>query len=194
MEIEFLVKKITAEIMSEFSGLKHTVMIFGKQNDDYTPPVDAIIKSGVRVLYLEDDWQTIPVDRYILPFLSLNQMGDLVHGTARGRVAVMVLETLLKGHTVEVAVFGYENYLETAPGSLIQLYDTQKQILAGFGIKPLEDRPDVIRFIRKSLITEKDIRGAADKGLGTLKVMKHACITPLAADQARENNIEILKQ
>lgn len=196
MEIESLIKKITAEIISEFSEFsqRKSIMIFGKKGDVYTTPVNHIIKSGAKILYLGDDWQNCTISRYILPILDLNQMGDLVRGMARGRVAGMVLDTILKGNAVEVAVFGYEQYLETAPESLINLYDRQRRVLAGFGIIPLKGRRNNAHLMQKVLITEKEIRLAADRGIRQLKVLKSACITPLASDLANEKKIEILKQ
>ena len=194
--IESLVSKITAEILSQFSEAlgkpKETVMVFGKSDDAYPSCVGRILKSGVRVLYLDTDWQASRVDRYILPFLDLNQMGDLSRGMARGRIAGMVLNTVLKGHVVEVAAYGYEHYLETAPEALIKLYQGQRETLIDFGIRPLEDKRESLRMTDKSLITEKDVRQALEKRIGSLRVMKGACVTPLAADLARENKIKIL--
>ena len=213
MDLESLVKKIAAEILQELKGEltselkgglvralgsdKKTIAVFGKPDEAYPDPVSRIINSGVRVLYVDDDWQGQNIDRYILPFMTLNQMGDLSRGMARGRIAGMVLDTVLRGRTVEVAEYGVEHYRKTAPEALVSLYETQKETLMGFGIRPLKvdqgGQRKSMCLTEKSLITEKDIHQALARHVNRLKVAKNGCVTPLAADLARENQIEIIR-
>lgn len=196
MDLESLIRKLTREILETLHSREDgpAIMVFGKRKDSYTEPVLSLFRKHSRIFFLDDDWQEQAVDRYILPLMTLNQMGDLVNGMARGRVAGAVLATLLKGKTVEVAAYGHEAYLETAPEPLLRVYDAQKRTLAGFGVKPLAPAAGKVWQIRQRLVTEKVVQQAGNRRVETLKVPADACVTPLAAETAGEAGINILKQ
>ncbi|MBI9091165.1 MAG: hypothetical protein JEZ12_18285 [Desulfobacterium sp.] len=204
MELEDLIRKLTREIIQELNtetgtGTKaevqrETVLIFGKKDDTYTEPLLSLINGNARILYLDGDWRDKAIDRYVLPLLTLGQMGELSQGMARGRIGGEVLTTVLSGNTVEVVQYGYTYYQDTAPEALLRLYETQKETLEGFGIKAFEPMGQELLRCRKRLVTETEVQKARDKGAATLQVPTDAVITPLAAEFARDNSIEILKR
>ncbi|MCP4119092.1 MAG: hypothetical protein GY737_27555 [Desulfobacteraceae bacterium] len=208
MELEDLIQKLTRDILQQLNDetepgtgggaeaktQSETVLIFGKKEDTYTEPLLSLINSNARILFLDEDWRDKAIDRYVLPLLTLGQMGELAQGTARGRIGGEVLTTVLSGKTVEVVQYGYTYYMETAPEPLLRLYETQKETLKGFGIKEFEPMAKDLLRSRKRVVTETEVKNARDKGASTLQVPADACITPLAEEFARDNSIEILKR
>ncbi len=200
MELEDLIRKLTREILHELNnetGAKvqsETVLIFGKRGDSYTEPLLSLINSNARIMFLDEDLRDKAIDRHVLPLLTLSQMGDLVQGMARGRIGGEVLTTVLSGKTVEVVRYGYTCYQDTAPEPLLRLYESHRETLKEFGIKEFEPMGQELLRSRKRLITETEVQKARDKGASTLQVPADAVITPLAAEFARDNSIEILKR
>ncbi len=202
MELEALIQKLTREVIQQLNSEtatrtdapKETVLIFGKRDDTYTEPLLSLINSTARILFLDEEWRDKAIDRHVLPLLTLGQMGELSQGMARGRIGGEVLTTVLSGKTVEVVRYGYTYYQDTAPEALLRLYEAQKETLKGFGIKEFEPMGQDLLRSRKRLITETEVQKARDKGAVTLQVPADAWITPLAAEFARDNSIEILKK
>ena len=202
MELEDLIRKLTQEVIQQLNSEKETgteapkesILIFGKRDDTYTEPLLSLINSPARILFLDEDWKGKAIDRHVLPLLTLSQMGELSQGMARGRIGGEVLTTILSGKTVEVVQYGYTYYQDTAPEALLRLYEAQKETLRGFGIKEFEPMGQELLRSRKRLITETEVQKARDKGAATLQVPSDAWITPLAAEFARDNSIEILKK
>ena len=204
MELEDLIRKLTQEVIQQLNNetetgaeaetKNETVLIFGKRDDSYTEPLLSLINSPARILFLDGDWKGKAIDRHVLPLLTLSQMGELSQGMARGRIGGEVLTTVLSGKTVEVVQYGYTYYQDTAPEALLRVYEAQKETLRGFGIKEFEPMGQEFLRSRKRLITETEVQKARDKGASTLRVPLDAWITPLAAEFARDNSIEILKK
>ncbi len=196
MEIEQLIKTITRQVLESLDAeaSRENLLVFGNRDDTFGEPIAALVNSPYRVFFLDDDLENRTIDRHILPQLTINQMGDLSQGMARGRIAGQVLGTVLKGKTVEVVEYAYTRFRETAPPALVALYDAQKQILQGFGIKPFEAADTRALRLDKQVVTQRDVQAAMERKIKVLKVPQKACITLLAAEAARENSIEILKQ
>jgi len=194
--LENLIRTIIEKILEELKSdpKKETVLILGKRNDTFNEKVVSLIKSKAFILFMDDDFKGRTIDRYVLPELTLNQMGDLVRGMARGKIAGEVLAAILRGKTVEVVEYGYSHYSKTAPEPLLKLYESQKQTLKSFGIKEFKDADSEIERMRKKLITQIDIQKAKENGKSILQVPKESLITALAAEYARDNSIEILKK
>lgn len=131
--------------------------------------------------------------RYILPFLSCNDMADLAQGKASGVFMSEVLRLLLSGREVEVLEFESRSYSETAPAALYALYQGYEKTLAGYGLKECGPKqPDAVRF-RGDLVTAADVGKARENGVSTLIIPLTAKVTPLAAEAAGNLNINILK-
>ena len=196
MEIETLIQTIIEKILEELKSdrEKETLLILGKRNDTFNEKVLSLMKGNGSILFMDDDWRKKKIDRYILPELTLNQMGDLVRGMARGKIAGEVLAAILRGKTVEVVEYGYSHYAKTAPEPLLKLYEAQKETLKSFGIKEFQGADSGIERMRKKLITQIDIQKAKENGKSILQVPKESLITALAAEYARDNSIEILKK
>lgn len=136
---------------------------------------------------------SLPQCRYILPFLSCNDMADLAQGKASGIFMSEVLRLLLAGKEVEVMEFEYRSYSETAPVALYGLYQSYEKTLAAYGLKECgRKQPDAVRF-REDLLTAADVNKARENGALTLMIPLSAKVTPLAAEAARNLNINILK-
>ncbi|MFV0349499.1 MAG: hypothetical protein ACK5JO_13025 [Halodesulfovibrio sp.] len=195
MDVNELVSTIAREVLKQLNGKqeKPCVMILGARDAKVAAKVQAHLDEEADFVYFMEPTNGRTPSRYILPHLCCASMADLALGRASGSLMTEVLRLLLSGVKVETLEFGYKAYAETAPDSLYKLYESYEKTLAGYGLKEFSrKRPEAVRF-RESLVTEKDVAGAAEKGATTLMVSAAAVVTPLAVEAAKNMNINIVK-
>ncbi len=216
MELNELVRKIVSEVLEQhkargsltacgpdWNPVKDTrpcIMVLGEKDAHLVPRIQEHLGEDTEVCFFSDSMDPAAnrgakakPGRYILPYLSCSDMADLASGKASGVFMSEVLRLLLSGTEVEILDFAYRSYSETAPVALYALYETYEKTLAGYGLKACKRKqPDTIRF-RDSLVTATDVSKARENGASTLIIPLTAKITPLAAEAARNLNINILK-
>jgi hypothetical protein len=120
-------------------------------------------------------------------------MAELAVGCAGGKETEELLRLLLSGKRVEVLEFEYKRYAATAPDSLYRLYAAYEKQLAAYGLGECASGREEACRVREGLITEKHVLRAKADGGSVLRVARTAIITPLAADTARDLQLEIVK-
>jgi hypothetical protein len=195
MDVNELVRTIAAEVLKQMQGQvrKDCVMVLAERDSLSPDRLRECLGGDTDIFYHGEDTHGRSVCRYILPSLSCSDMADLAAGRANGPYITAVLDLLLHGTEVEVLEFGYRAYSETAPGPLYRLYESYMQTLAGFGLKPFQQkRPEFVRFWQ-TLVTEKVIIDAEQQGVPAVQVPVAAQITPLALETAKNLKINIQK-
>lgn len=195
MDVNELVRTITREVLQQMHGQKKNdcIMVMAERSPLLAGQINEKLGCESELFFWGEDTQDQSVCRYILPFLPCGDMADLAAGRAGGPYMTEVLQLLLRGTEVEVMEFGHRAYSETAPGPLYALYESYVETLAGFGLKPFQPkRPDSVRHWQL-LVTEKVVNEAGEQHASTLMVPVKAQITPLAAEAARNLNIQIQK-
>lgn len=128
----------------------------------------------------------------VVPALCCASMAKLATGAPSGRLAE-IMKLLLEGREVWVLDYCYDEYAETAPAALYEMYAAYERKLASFGLRRLpEVKPASIRSQEK-LITAKAVEEAYASGVRRLAVSSSAIITALAADAAARLGLELSK-
>ncbi|WP_320172217.1 hypothetical protein [Maridesulfovibrio sp.] len=195
VDVNELVKSIAAEVLKQLKpeAARDCVLVMAEHDCLVAEKVRNSLGDGYDYCFFGEKTPCTEFSRYIVPSLCVCEMSDLAVGKAHGRIMTEVLRQLLLGRAVEVLEFGYEAYSQTAPGPLYALYEAHEKTLAGFGLKRFQrPMPESLKF-RENLITEKVIGRAAEQGVKELVVLPEARITPLAAEAAKELNINISK-
>ncbi len=118
-------------------------------------------------------------------------MADLALGRATGREMLLLLELLLKGHTVEVGEYTYEKYKNSASPQLYKLYQQYEKRLEQFGLRrlsPLEQMSLTKLTEKRRLVTETMLAAMGQEN-GVVELPKGVLITALARDYAKEHGI-----
>lgn len=193
MDFELLAARLVKDILHELQMLqqRETVLLFTGRDRRLPEGLTELLDPKARVLYPEDPWEMAEVDRFILPCLHIDQMVDLALGKGGSRLMYAVRRVLLTGRTVEVFQFEYRRYLDTAPGSLITLYEQYRQQLAGFGLIDCVLRKKQTARIDKNVLTAADILWARDQGAQQLDLAGNCRVTPLAQETARDLGIHL---
>ena len=196
MEVNELVATIVREVLKQLKDPRENscVMVLAARKPELEKKIRAAIGDEAEILFFgEDTGKRTPV-RYFLPSLCCGSMADLALGRTSDQLLTMVLRLLLGGTTIEVLEFGYKAYAETAPQALYELYVSYEKTLASYGLIAFQPKsPESVR-LRGSLVTESDVHKASEQGAKTLLVPLAARITPLAAESAKKQNINIVKQ
>lgn len=195
MPLEKLVKSIIREVLKQLqvSSEGSQVLILAEKTSEKIAPLMQHIEQGTRVSFWDKNCQEINSKRVIIPFLSCCQMADLARGSAACPIMEIALAELLSGRSVEVFEFEYLRYQDSAPESLLRLYESYEERLYEFGLKRFNAKTETIGCLRKPLLTEKNILEAQQQGIKTLKISSKTRLTPLASDCAREQGIQIQK-
>ncbi len=193
MDLEALVKAITAEVLKQVNGQEATpsVLIIGDRSCKKCQAVEKRLGTGHTVLYPDADPGTDVAVRRIVPYLSIRHMADMAVGKADGPLMETVLAALLAGQPVEVMEFEYKRHADTAPEGLMRLFEGQEATLASFGLTAMEMTKRETHRIRKSLVTDADVAEAKEKGARELRLPLATQMTPLAVENARELGITI---
>lgn len=193
MALDDLVKTITQEVLKQIqkTSAQPQVLILSGRDCANIQPVLQQLGQGPSVSFWDPDSQYPASVRMILPLLSCSQMADLALGRATGSIMGKVLSTLLSGGTVEVFEYEYLRYRDTAPEGLFSLYCSYEETLLGFGLKRFVTEATNVARLSKSLVTERDIIEAHQRGDTVLHVHSDAKLTPLALDCARERGIQL---
>ena len=196
MDVQELVQTIVREVLKQLRGgpEKPCVMVLDARDEALAAKVEECLGEDVEVLYFGKDAGGRTPARYVLPFLSCGGMAELAGGRAVGPVLSETLRLLLAGIEVDVLEFEYKAYRETAPGPLYGLYETYEATLASFGLKEFRRRQPGTLRLGVDLVTERTVLQAREQGASVLRVPMTAKVTPLAAETARELNINILKR
>ncbi len=195
MDLNELVRTITQEVLKQINkeSEKECVMILENRECNLVNPVLEHMGEEADVLFLNDDSGNKKVSRYILPFLSCGRMADIAVGKTSEPIVEEILRLLLSGVQIEAFEYEYKSYSDTAPMALYNMYESYEEKLATFGLIPFTRKQKNGVRLRKSLITEKDVIQALEKGVSELLVPLNANITPLAVESAREQNVKLLK-
>ncbi|WP_432738142.1 hypothetical protein [Maridesulfovibrio sp. FT414] len=195
VDVNELVKSIAAEVLKQLQGgdKRECVLVLAERDCLVAEKVRDCVGGEYEYFFYGEDSPCAGFSRYIVPSLCVCEMSDLAVGKAQGRIMTEVLRLLLLGRTVEVIEFGYQAYAQTAPGPLYALYEAHEKTLAGFGLRKFQPKaPETFRF-REHLVTEKVVSNVAAQGASVLIVSPSAQVTPLAAEAARNLNINISK-
>ncbi len=203
MEYTELVKKITEDVVKQLKEIAQTeqVLIIAEKGCPGVKPVLETLGENVSVCYPEDvTEEQIGVVRRIVPFITCSQMVDLSLGRADGKLMIRVLKELLNGNKVEIFKYEYTRYKETAAPALFEHYLAYAEKLKSFGMIPLGKKVTEKAELKvqskttdKRLITENDVFNAKENGVKSLTIRTDACITPLAAETARNHGIELIR-
>ncbi|WED21108.1 hypothetical protein L3Q72_10705 [Vibrio sp. JC009] len=193
--IQTIVERVITQLQESSNKNTTQVLVFGAYSQQVEQHIlKCVCATDVELCYWDTNDQYKEAERYIIPQLSCRDMADLALGKAKGPMAEMVLRLLLEGKAVEVIDYEYKAYEKTASPALYKLYLQHESTLSSFGLKCLKPDPEpVLRFWQK-LITEKDVERAAQNSVKEIQVAKDCVITPLAADQAKSNRIDIKKE
>ncbi len=131
-------------------------------------------------------------ERIILPRLCLKEMADLALGRAAGGIPGLVLSLLMQGQKIEVLAFDYDEFKDTAPPALFQMYRGYEDTLAGFGLCRFQSGCGHSRTIHDRLVTERVVTELSATGVTKIITGPGCLVTALAADMARENSIRII--
>ncbi len=191
MDLEALVKAITAEVLKQVNGKEETpsLLIIGDQACKKCQAAEKRLGKGQTVLYPDADPGADVAVRRIVPYLSIRHMADMAVGKADGPLMEIVLAALLAGQSVEVMEFEYRRHSDTAPEGLMRLFEGQEASLASFGLTAMDMTRRETHRIRKALVTDADVTGASQKGARQLILPLDARVTPLAVESARELGI-----
>jgi len=193
MDVEALVKAITAEVLKQVSGKGETspVLIIGEKTCKKCQAAEKKLGKGHRFLYPDEDPSAGETMRRIVPYLSIRHMADMAAGKAEGPLMEVVLSALLAGQPVEVMEYEYKRYADTAPEGLMRLFEGQEAALASFGLTAIDmTKRETVR-VRKPLVTDADVAEANRKGARELLLPGDAQVTPLAVESARDLGITI---
>ncbi|WP_321405192.1 hypothetical protein [Maridesulfovibrio sp.] len=195
IDINELVQSIATEVLKQLQpdSRKACALVLAERDCLVAEKVRNTIGDDYDYYFFGEEAPCAEFSRYIVPSLCVCEMSDLAVGKAHGRIMTEVLRQMLLGHTVEVLSFGYEEYIQTAPGPLYALYQDHEKTLKGFGMKRFQPKAPESLKVRESLITEKVVSGAAAQGAKELVVLPAAMVTPLAEEAAKELNINISK-
>lgn len=195
MDVNELVRTIAQEVIKQLQDQqdRKCILVLAERDAISAAKLQEFAGPDLDVLYCGDGTADRQISRYILPFLSCNDMADLAHGRASGMYMEEVLKLLLAGIEVEVLDYGHRRYSETAPGPLFLLYEKYVETLIGYGLKPFQHKqPEYIRCW-ETLVTEQAVQNVKQQGAAVLQTLAAAQVTPLAAEAAKELNISIQK-
>jgi len=195
MAIDDLVQTIVREVLRQLQQpvVAPSVLILAKQDDTRVAPVLAYLGSNQQIIYSDSVATDIVPARVIVPFLSCSQMADLALGRASDPVQQKILDFLLTGKCVEVFEFEYHRFTETAPAALYQLYESYEEILCGFGLQRVSKPDEESSRLKLSLVTERDVIEAHQRGVSILRLHSDTQLTPLAIDCAKERGVQLQK-
>ena len=193
MELEGLVEEITRKVLAELTEAecKKTVLLFAQKDSPLPESLQEVLKDEYRLFYAADDLHIDRIDRFILPCLYIDQMVDLAMGKGGSKLMYAVRKVLLAGKQLEVADFEYRKYSQSAPMSLLALYEQYYETLRGFGVVELQGEAKSVYRVNSGVVKESDIITAKQNGAGSIEIGNSCCVTPLAYDFAREQSIEI---
>ena len=193
MGLDDLVKTIAQEVLKQLQRAPELpeVLILSPQDCANVPLLLQQLGTGAQVSYWTPERRDPGAVRMILPLLSCSQMSDLALGRASDPVMEDVLSRLLSGKPVEVFEYEYLRYRSTAPQALFGLYSSYEPILRSFGLQPFVSGIPKGSRLSQSLITERDIIEAHQRGNTILHVRSGAKLTPLALDCAKERGVQI---
>lgn len=201
MDINRLVETIAREVLKQINtnsshedeSRGECVIVLSTGTAELEAMVREYIGDKADICFLNDDPGTDRPCRHILPELTCKMMADLAYGRASGTVDSQILKLLLSGVEIETLEFEYKKYLKTAPGPMIEMYESYEKRLESFGLKKFSKQiADTVR-LSKRLVTESDIIEAENNGASTLLIPLNANVTPLAQDMAKEMNVKLLK-
>jgi len=195
MDVNELVRTIAQEVIQQLQGQQNSdcILVLAEKETISAEKIQELAGANCPVLYCGDSVAGRNVSRYVLPFLSCNDMADLAHGKASGPIMQQVLELLLAGTEVEVLDYGHRRYSETAPGPLFLQYERYVETLIGYGLIPFKHKqPEYIRCW-EPLVTEQVVHHVKQQGAPVLQALTGAQVTPLAVEAAKEHNISIKK-
>lgn len=196
MDVNELVGAIAREVIKQLHGNadKTCVMVLENRDAHLVEMVKGYLGEEADIVFCGEDTAGRKPSRYILPYVTCSEMADLAAGRADAPILSEVLRLLLAGVQVEALEFEYKVYSETASGPLYSLYEGYEKTLSGFGLKSfVHKKPETVRYWQ-NLVTEAIVAQAAEAGARNLAVKLGAVVTPLAAEAAKNNNINILKQ
>lgn len=195
MDFNELVKAIAGEVLKQLNAEseKECVLVLANREPVIESKVMEDLDEDKEIFFLNDDPKNLRPCRHILPRLTCELMADLALGRAGDSLASQVLKLLLSGVEVEVLEFEYKDYLKTAPGPMLEMYEGYEKKLASFGLKGFAKKVQDRVRLNKKLVTEKDIIEADEKGAKALWIPENANVTPLAMETAKEMNLELVK-
>lgn len=196
MDMQELVRTVVREVMSRLDNGTDMpcVKVFGTRDESVCQRVRECMGTECVVKFHGEDMAGLNPSHHVLPILSCSDMADLAMGKASGVMMSEVLELVLSGNEVHVLEFGYRSHAETAPVTLLGLYEDYEKRLASFGVKEWKPKgPDSLRF-RGTLLTEKDVVELCRHGATRVLVGPGTIVTPLAVDAAQTFNCSIEKQ
>lgn len=193
-DVKELVRAVAREVLRQLKDLepaKDCVLVLARRDQAVAEKVRSLVGGEYEYFFFGDELHDRTPCRYILPSLSCTAMAELSFGGASGPLPQKVLELLLLGREVEVLEYEYQAHADTAPGPLFDLYRSQAETLAGFGLRAFKpEPPDTVRF-RENLVTASVVDKAA--GAKVLMVPERAVVTPLARETAETANMDIRK-
>jgi len=195
MDVESLVKAITAEVLKQVSGQEGAprVLIIGERMCKKCQAAEKRLGNEYTFLYPDEDPGAEESLRRIVPYLSIRHMADMAAAKADGPLMETTLRALLAGQPVEVVEFEYKRYGQTAPEGLMRLFEGQEAALVSFGLTAFDTtKRDIVR-LRKSLVTDADVAEANQKGARELRLPADARVTPLAAESAKDLGITLTR-
>jgi len=191
-----LVRAVALEVMKRLRAQaeRPCAMVLESRDEALAATVQGCLGNDTDVLFFGEDAGKRAPSRHILPSLSCCAMAELAVGRASGPFASEALRLLLAGVPVDVLKFEYRAYRETAPGPLYALYQAHEKTLAAFGMRQFRRETPGTVSLWDTLVTERTVLEARDKGASVLRVPVAAKVTPLAADTARNLHINIQKR
>lgn len=195
MDVNELIHTIAQKVLQQLQSEKQQpcVVVVAKREPVLAAQVAECVGQASVVFFWGEDTGARLSSRYIAPVLSCSNLADLALGRASDKLLWEVLRLLLSGVQVETLGFEYKKYAATAPDALYRQYEEYAKKLASYGLKELApQKPEALR-LRDTLVTEKTIIQAKNKGASALLIPMTALVTPLAAEVAQNLNINITK-
>ncbi len=193
MDLEKLVQDISRLVLNELRQpqAQKTILLFARRNKDLPQALQWLKNKENCLAYVDDSWSVDQIDRFIFPCLSIDQMVDLAMGKGGSKLMSELRQVLLSGKKVEIAEFEYQQFEQSAPSALIQLYKKYHATLEEFGVRTLKTEREFSYRFTGSVVTEADIAQANNDGVSCLEISKRCCVTALAFDFAKQQSIEI---
>ena len=193
IELESLVQQIAQKVITELGTQEQqkSILVFAKKGHVLPQVIQEQAGEFGRLLCYDDSYELDKIDRFILPFLYIDQMVDLAMGKGGSKLMHSVRQVLLAGREVEVAEFEYRQFINTTPAALTSMYEEYHKKLKSFGLVSMEKKESRAKYLTGGLLTEEDVMLAHRESIPYLEVTNSCCVTPLAFDCAREHSIVI---
>jgi hypothetical protein len=188
-----LVEQLVVQILGQLATTQgvQNVLILGSTGDASSISLPKIDGVTTKVYCSDDVYDATEIDRYVLPFLELEDMADLALGKATSIKAREVLALLLNGKTVEVCQYAYTGFENSATSQLYQIYCDYAETLSGFGLGPLQKQIKKATRMSARVVSEKDIEKCNADGITRISIPGKALVTSLAEECAKKFGIEI---